>query len=527
MATLRNTINKISLALFRVYVPEIGLLAASAALYLYNAIRYRFPTGYAGLYTLMTEQLAANSFRLPRTVPFYGPGGFPYAYPPAGFYLAALVTKIFDIASFTYLRFAPPLLTLFFLVLDYVLIQKMTGSRIKALAGASITACAGAVYEYHVQAAGMVRAPALVFAILALILSWDGLFSERPMPARYLRALLAGAALGLTVLSHLSYALFAVIGILVFFLFAAKTNWRSRALISATTFAAGILVSSIWWGTVLVRYGLTVLENPARSHGNFGVLGALVSAGLRSPIVLVQRLLPVTNDWIPSILVGLIVIGLSYTLLRRKWILPVWFLLVFLFVGEAKRFLVIIGCIAAADAIGSLLEWIHAQDQAQNRVNYLAYTLGLSFILVFSFYGGFRVIRSDAPTLTPALIDMAAWFQNNSPSDTHYLLLDGYNDLDEWIPYLTRRIPIVGNWGGEWVGNLSSLDDLNNQVNACITEQSYACLQEVIRRKNLQVPWLISLSKNAALNEQIGADSAWQLAYKNDQFVIFESKPDQ
>jgi hypothetical protein len=522
---IRKTINKIFLSLYHWYLPEIGLFILSSGLYLYNAFRYSFPTGYAGLYTLMAEQLGENSFKIPRIVPYYGPGGFPYAYPSAGFYLAAFIHQIFHIPWFTYLRFAPPLLTLLFLALDYIFIHKITSSRIKAILGTALTITAGAVYEYQVQAAGMVRSLALVFAMLALIFSWDAFSTGHSLRSTYLRAALAGLTLGLTVLSHLSYALFAMLGILVFGLLAQQPNWRIRLALSAVIFGGGFLVSSAWWGTVLARFGLTVLTNPARSHGNFEVVHALLVVGLRRmPFLFVQKLIGVTYTWAPAALVGLIASGLVYLILRRKWALLVWFLLVFLAVGEPERFLLIIGCIATAELLGGVLDFVSAQDAGDHHTNLPLYVIAVCILFALPVYNATKTVLSDTPTLTSSLIEASNWVKDRTPPVSTYLLLDDNNDLDEWVPYLTRRTPLVGSWGGEWVGNLTSLDDLSSRLDACVSAQSYPCLQELILQKNLQVSWLISLTNRPSLNTQIGADPAWQLVFKNDQFLVFGRK---
>lgn len=524
---IQKTINKIFLSLYRWYVPELGLLILGSGLYLCNAFRYSLPTGYAGLYTLMAEQLGANSFKLPRSVPYYGPGGFPYAYPPAGFYLAAFINQITHLPWFTYLRFAPPVLTLLFAALEYVFIHKITASRIKAILGTALTITAGAVYEYHVQAAGMVRALALVSATAALLFSWDAFYTDRSNSIRSisLRASWAGLALGVTVLSHLSYALFAMLGILVLGLFAQQCNWRTRFAFWAVIFGGGFLVSSPWWATLLARYGFTVLANPARSHGNFEVVHALIVVGLRRmPFLFVQKLIGATYSWTPAALVGLIVGGLAYLILRRKWILPVWFLLVFLTIGEPDRFLLIIGCIAAAELMGSILDFVSAQDAGHNRTNLFVYVTAVCILIAVPVYVAFKTVYADTPTLTSSLIEMSNWIKSSTPPDGTYLLLDDSNDRDEWVPYLTRRTPLVGSWGGEWVGNLTSLNDLSSKLNVCISDQSYPCVQELILQKKLQVSWLISLTNRPSLNSQINTDPTWQLAFKNDQFIVFGRK---
>jgi hypothetical protein len=336
---------------------------------------------------------------------------------------------------------------------------------------------------------------------------------------------MAGAALALTVLTHLSYALFAILGIAIFSLFAEKCAWHWRIILSGVIFVSALVFSSVWWGTILLRYGFTVLANPARSHGNFEVFHALTVVGARSaPVLFVQKFIGATYNWTPAILTGLIIAGLMYLVLRRNWRLPVLFLLIFLAIGEPDRFLLIIGGIAAAEFLGSVLESVYMQDMNRQQVNFLVYTCAICILLAFPYYGALKMVRSGQPTLSNSVIEMTTWIRSNTAADARYLLLDENNDLDEWIPYLSHRIPIVGSWGGEWVGNLASLEYLGSNVNTCISHQSYGCLQNLIAQNKLQVTILVSPRGNASLIDQIRVSSSWQTTFMNDQFIVFTSK---
>lgn len=99
-------------ALYHTPAPEGAVLCLGAVVYLLNPIRYAFPVGYAGLFSLMVETILDHGFALPWSVPYYGPGGIPFAYPPVGLYLAALAVGPLKIPLFTYLRFAPAILGL-------------------------------------------------------------------------------------------------------------------------------------------------------------------------------------------------------------------------------------------------------------------------------------------------------------------------------------------------------------------------------------------------------------------------------
>ncbi len=520
----KKTAMKVLSASYRWYWPEGALFALSAGLYLYNPIRYVMPTGYAGLYTLMSELLVTNSFRLPQSVPFYGPGGFPYAYPPVGFYIAGIANYFLRIPLFTYLRFAPVLFTLLFLVLDYILIKKITCSRNKALIGAFLTACASAVYEYHVPAAGMVRSPALVFATLTLILCWEALSRQSLQRSTYVIAALSGVALGLTVMSHLSYALFAILGILVF-AFAALTKGVGKAFItSGIIFGSGIVVSAPWWGTLIGRYGFQILVNPAQSHGNFGVFQALLASGVQLPVTLIKKILAIPNDWLPVVLAGLMVAGMIYLVLRRRWLLLAWFLLIFLIVGESKRYLVIVACMACGMMIGDLVDLVHEQEAKLKRGNVSMYAFSILLLFGFIFYGEFSVLQHDSPTLTKTLMDMSSWLKHNTAANASYLLLDASNDTDEWIPYLAQRTPITGQWGAEWTNNQARLEELTNKLTACINQQSFPCIKQVIEENNLATSCLVSVNSRTDLNAEITLDPAWHNVYQNDKYTIFEKR---
>ena len=76
-----------------------GLLLAaslllSCPLLLVNALSHPYPLGAAGLFTQMAQQIAAADFRLPLQSPYYGPGSIPFAYPPLGLYLLAVLIKV-------------------------------------------------------------------------------------------------------------------------------------------------------------------------------------------------------------------------------------------------------------------------------------------------------------------------------------------------------------------------------------------------------------------------------------------------
>jgi len=100
---------------------QLFVAAVVLPLYLINSFRFDTPVGYAGLFSLFSDALRQNNFIIPFNVPFYGPGGVPFAYPPLGFYLTAVLTKITKLSMFQYLRWAPPFLALIAFLAMYLL----------------------------------------------------------------------------------------------------------------------------------------------------------------------------------------------------------------------------------------------------------------------------------------------------------------------------------------------------------------------------------------------------------------------
>jgi len=94
-----------------------------------GAYNYIFPSGFAGLYVLMSELIVNNNFQIPQYIPYYGPGGIPFAYPPIGPYLLAVVSTLFHISIINYLRFVPPFIMLLSIIPIYYIAFEITHSR--------------------------------------------------------------------------------------------------------------------------------------------------------------------------------------------------------------------------------------------------------------------------------------------------------------------------------------------------------------------------------------------------------------
>ncbi len=92
LTSLKNKLPDLSLWIKTVWLAV--LFCISSVFLFYNAFRFSLPIAYAGMYTLMAEQIADGGFSLPMQVPYYGPGGIPFAYPPLALYVMAVFLKL-------------------------------------------------------------------------------------------------------------------------------------------------------------------------------------------------------------------------------------------------------------------------------------------------------------------------------------------------------------------------------------------------------------------------------------------------
>jgi hypothetical protein len=335
--------------------------------------------------------------------------------------------------------------------------------------------------------------------------------------------LLAGFLLGLTVLTHLAYAAFALLGILALFVFDGQSPWRMRFLIGGIVIAGGLIFSSPWWGAMLLMHGFDILVSPTLSHGNLRIWYFFTSGDFEVVKIVLQRFLTITDDWVPTPLGGLGLAGLFYLLLRRRWAIPAWFVAVFLTIGEAKRFFVILGCMAASQALGDLLNLVYREDEAHSRQNLLLYSASLAFLLAFFSYQILRIVRSEKPRLSNSVLEATAWLRDHTALDAQYLSLIEDGDLAEWLPYLSRRTPLVAPWGSEWTGNYLGQQFLGDEIDNCIRAGSAVCLDEIVAADNRSVEYIISPS-DLAITGQLAADPGWSIDFQNDQLVIFGKK---
>lgn len=503
------------LVFYRWYGMELTGLLVLGWLYLYNAIRFVYPLGYAGLYKLSIELLIDNRLTIPDFLPYYGPGETPFAYPPIGFYIAALANRLLNLSLDTYIRFAPAVWTIIAIIAVYVLGRKVFKSRAKASATALFFGLSLEIYNYHATAAGIVRGPALLWTVLALIGLWavlrDGSKSIR-------HTLLAGIAMGLTAATHLAYLTFLVLMAGLLLISRIDDGFLKRLARFVSICVFGAAVSSPWWVTVINRYSVEVLSRASSTHGTFYKLGEVLNGNA------VTIFASAFSRWGMVPLIGLLTLGMVYAIIRRRYFSILIFIITFLVIGEGDRFLMLIGAFIVADMVidvlkpDSNLTGIHLNRPIEVALA----TLCLVGFMTVQMYDRLSQLH---PALNSDLVQAAEWLRVNTDQHSSYLYFSSDQDSGEWLPYLSQRAPAVGHWGAEWNGTYSSQYSLMTEVGECANFYSVSCLEILKAKTSLSYEYiLVAVSSQPYINA-FKDESGYSIVFENQGYQILRVIP--
>ena len=429
----------------------IGLAIAVRAGHVLNA---PFPLNDGGLFFVMAENLRDAGYRLPETTSYNG-DALPFAYPPLGLYLAALLDDLTPLAMVDVFRVLPLAASCLVVAACYPLARVLLRDRWAALLATLAFSLAPRSFIWLTMGGGVTRAPALACALVALALFY-GATMERERGMRHWGPPLGMAAVlsGITAATHLETAAFLAASLGVFAVVAAtirdgertgrlgnRTWWRQPLHAFRCVAVVGLgsaVLSAPWWGTVIARHGL----DPFRAAMAQG--GTLLASGDVPEDVWVRLANPsFTNEPHFPLIAALGMMGALHALVRGRILLPLW-----LAVTVASR--------AASIRLGSV---------------------GV-VVLAISVAGAVTNTRGESTflhSLTPAESQAMTWVAASLPADATFLVVprhSWYADRHgEWFPALTGRVSAATPQGYEWVPDeFERRVSLHQQARGCATD---------------------------------------------------------
>jgi hypothetical protein len=445
-------------------------------------ISFDAPFHLGGLYYEFSRQIILNHFNLPLNIPYYSPGGIPFAYPPLSFYLQALVLKLFSPPLFVTVDLLPPLLAALSVPLFYWMIVQLTEDRRIQAASLFAFALMPSAFVNQIEGAGLAEA----CGTLAL-LAYLGFLFRFEKNSSLANTFLAGVMLGLCILSSPGSAYGAVIISIVYFLKVlgqnlGKHSYKNSARLLLTGLT-GLVVSAPYWLSIILHHDLSVFLNAFfYQHGNGAIINQIRYMITFKPADMV---LFVSDEGTYGFLFDwLIFAGLIWAILNKRIHYVVLFFLLWLVPRLGSWLVAIPGALLAGLGIVHLVWPLFQQAfsplKVQKRPPLAPGILLMILVLVviaFPLFAVHDMLNRAELKFTPLEAITLRQEQAAIPTNAH-VLIAGNGALREWAPALLEREVLNCQFGLEW-----KPDDLQevNLINTALDDNDLTKAMAIIR----------------------------------------------
>ena len=500
----------------------LGVLAASLLVAFMKRAEFfapmDFPLGEGGLFVLFSQEIAKSGFTLPAEV-VYGGVRLPFAYPPLGFYSAAAMGRLTGADLLAVYHWLPLVLNMLAIPAYCFLAAQVTKSRVVFLCAVLLYVQLPDSFMWQITAGGLPRAMGALFAIWAVGVA---LTAGAGRPAAKL--LVSGACVGIAILSHLEWGMFAAAGVTLA-VFARVPELPRRILFVAAAGLVALAVITPWLTAILLRHGFDpFLSSASASQWNLGTfLGHLLSGRVFGLLAL------------PALL------GAWVTLSRGKWFLITWLIATLLLtprMGASAGF-AIPAALLAGYGIKAFGEYVLAQMlrfrgilQPLARVGHLA-GLGLPVALLLFFYSAVLASplrfahhqRTVVEQVSPSARQAMQWIRDNTAPESSFVVITGAegwwaDKISEWFPYLTARASLTTVQGLEWAGEGVFVA----KVAAFEALSATKAAPSLVRRSYCGADYVAVFSKPSAEQVQaFAADRSFRPVFSNGEATVFQA----
>ena len=423
----------------------IGLGIAVRSLHLFR-VPLEAPFRLGGLFYEFSQQILANNYALPQNIPFYSQSGIPFAYPPLGFYVQALIIDVFSPPPFWTVNFLPPLVAMLCVPSFYFLLRSVIASK-KIIIGALFAyALIPSAFINQIEAAGLAES----FGTLALI--WYAYFLIKvEKKQRIIDIFLAGLFLTVSIISSPGSAL----GVVVFsLLFVGELLINRHYKLVGKMVGVGLIgfiISAPYWATVILNHGIEIFSAPISGQFNGVENVSFIARFLESFFEFNYAGGDYAFIW--NIL---ILMGLFWYLFKENWFLPILFFILALIPRESVWLIalvtpLLIGVGISKFALPHLDRGFKGFSKKSIRLfMFTAIALAVISTLTLNAILAIEELVSDEEWLiSAAQIEDIEALSKEMPQDAQILVV-GNEGILEWAPQIIQREVINTPYGLEW-----------------------------------------------------------------------------
>lgn len=506
------------------------LFAVSFAVFLGGAVRFfpvylsHFPLNDGGLFYTMTQDILDHNFSLPVYTSYNG-NEIPFAYPPLPFYLMALIQRFLHIGIIDQLRFLPAFFSTLAIPALYFLSKSVTSSKEKSAFAVFAYALMPHSYLWLIMGGGISRSLGILFGILSVLFVWQ-MFSNPKLP----NLLLSIVCCSLTILSHPEIAWFVL---LTSSLIGISYGLNKKGVLYAVlTIIGTLLLTSPWWIVMIQRFGVSLFINGARTGGfiNLSII-----------------LFYFSGEPFANILAVVALLGLFAEIVRRKFFVPAWLLMISILSARSGQLLATIpgsllfGSGVVSVLVPGLVSYIRRLSDdsqmlaeiMQERISKLA----IGVILTLALFSAMAVpLMGSTETRSLSQYDQQAmqWVSENTSANSQFAILTGEKDwftdpISEWFPALSERISVSTAQGSEWLPDRQFAMQIESfsQLQSC-TEQDYSCILTWAKNNDISFSYLYVIKPKAGetiislpITHSLVTSDHLQLVFDNPGVSIF------
>lgn len=494
-----------------------------------------YPAVGGGLYLQTVAAIQDAGFGYPRTIPHYTSEGIPFAYPPLGFFLAAVAEALLPVSGVAFAKFVPVVLWALTPLAVYWFASAWLDSTAERVVATSFVAVSPEVFRLHITAGGYIRGLAFVLLVLGLRVGTDIFRESTATDVPWYRVAGAGGLFGATLLTHPFYAVFFGVSYLILYLVLDRSL---RGLLSGAAVAGiGAALSSPWWSRFFTTFEPDLLLAAAQTHGGLG--SAPLALVFQSTFVVAPR-----TDLL-SIYYVLVLFGVLLYLAERRLAIPA---LIFgtTTVLYRPRFVLLLGSIPAAHVLWTRIAPPIASGERLPRVTSAHVRLAFVGLILLYAAGAGALYAHNGPKqysgagyepvpsfVTSSDVAAADWLRSETDPDATIVAV---GSVAEWLPYLSKRTLLVGFWGAEWKGPGEFDRHFENQVTLSTCETA-ACVSGVVRGldespdyvyvPNRTYSWVYSNQRDRPdrLIQSLKASERYDVAYRNEGAYVFAHDP--
>jgi hypothetical protein len=421
------------------------------AIYLRLAHLFRVPSNapfrLGGLFYEFSQQIIANGYALPKTIPFYSAGGIPFAYPPLGFYFQALIADLFSPPRFWTVNWLPPLVAALAVPSFYFLLRKLTDDQNLILGALLAYTMMPAAFVNQIEAAGLAEA----FGTLTLI--WYAYFLLGVEKGKWQQVLWAGLLLAAAVASSPGSAVGAVVFSLLFF---GKMLLKGSKPILRFVLvgAVGFIASAPYWLTVIRNHSIGIFLTPMSGQFDHAQNGSFLATFFQSFFEFNYAGGDYALLWNALILAGL----LWYLFQKERFLVSLFFAFA-LIPRESVWLTALVTPLFAGAGLAKIAIPLMRKgfQQISKRSTRLVFFAGIALITISvsavnTLVAIEKLVNDEDWKISAAQIAELDQLREEIPGEAQIIVISN-EAVIEWAPQILQREVINVKYGLEWEPN--------------------------------------------------------------------------